>query len=59
MKPTSRDVGSCSSCRFFRFHDEEADTRHPQLRFGTCRLGVVVVPASCERYEPVRAPGGR
>jgi hypothetical protein len=55
----SQVVGYCSSCRFFRFHDEEADTLHPQQRFGACRLGVVVVPASCDRYEPVRTPGGR
>ncbi len=40
-----RVVGYCSSCRYFRFHDEEADTLHPQLRFGRCRLGVVIVPA--------------
>lgn len=54
-----RVVGYCASCRFFRFHDEEADTLHPQLRFGRCRLGVRAVPASCDRYEPARAPGGR
>jgi hypothetical protein len=54
-----RLVGYCYSCRFFRVHDEEAETLHPQVRFGVCRLGVKAVPASCERYEPRRVRGGR
>jgi hypothetical protein len=46
------------SARFFRVHDEEAETLHPQVRFGVCRLGVKALPASCERYEPRRVRGG-